>query len=201
MKKHWKAFLYAFLVLLALWRSFDLRWLSDDAFITFRYVQNIHAGLGVVYNPGERVEAYTHPLWLATLSVLSTKHLAPEDISIGLGLTAYVGVLVLMLLWSWHLKGGWLAIGAIALGINYDFAVWATGGLETMAFTLAILSAAYITLRMDRPILLGSVLTAATLLRPDGIVFYVAFFLWLLIKRQAAWKMLLPGVVLLAHEY
>jgi hypothetical protein len=194
--KHWKIFFYALLVLLALWRAYDLRWLSDDAFITFRYVENINNGLGAVYNPGERVEAYSHPLWLAVLSVGKTCGIEPETLSVILGLTAYAGILSIMFLWfpkSWP-------VGAILLGINYDFAVWATGGLETMAFTLAILSAAYITLRMDRPILLGSMLTAATLLRPDGIVFYAAFFFWSLVEHKTSWKMLMPGVVILLHE-
>src|SRR5690606_38133881 len=38
-------------------------WLSDDAFISFRYAQNLVEGHGLVYNPGERVEGYTNFLW------------------------------------------------------------------------------------------------------------------------------------------
>ncbi len=30
-------------------------WAYDDPFITFRYARNLRAGLGFVYNPGERV--------------------------------------------------------------------------------------------------------------------------------------------------
>ena len=36
----------------------------DDAFITFRYAQNLVEGLGPVYNPGERVEGYSSPIWM-----------------------------------------------------------------------------------------------------------------------------------------
>jgi arabinofuranosyltransferase len=36
---------------------------SDDAFITYRYVQNILAGNGFVYNPGERVLGSSTPLF------------------------------------------------------------------------------------------------------------------------------------------
>ncbi|NJM09071.1 hypothetical protein HC891_27060 [Candidatus Gracilibacteria bacterium] len=43
----------------ALWPT----WLSDDAFISFRYAQNLAQGNGLVYNLGERVEGYTNFLW------------------------------------------------------------------------------------------------------------------------------------------
>ena len=40
-------------------------WLCDDAFITFRTADNIVNGYGPVWNVGERVQSFTHPLWLA----------------------------------------------------------------------------------------------------------------------------------------
>lgn len=36
---------------------------SDDAYITFRYARNLLEGHGPVFNPGERVEGYTNPLY------------------------------------------------------------------------------------------------------------------------------------------
>ncbi len=43
-------------------------WICDDAYITFRYVDNFISGYGLVYNAGERVQGFTHPLWLFLLS-------------------------------------------------------------------------------------------------------------------------------------
>jgi arabinofuranosyltransferase len=43
-------------------------WLCDDAFITFRTVDNFIEGHGLVYNVGERVQTYTHPLWMFLIS-------------------------------------------------------------------------------------------------------------------------------------
>jgi arabinofuranosyltransferase len=43
-------------------------WLGDDAYITFRVVWNWIHGYGLVFNPGERVQAYTHPLWMFVIS-------------------------------------------------------------------------------------------------------------------------------------
>lgn len=42
-------------------------WMSDDAYVTLRTVDNIVNGHGAIWNPGERVQAYTHPLWMLLL--------------------------------------------------------------------------------------------------------------------------------------
>ena len=41
---------------------------SDDAFISLRYAANLLAGHGLVFNPGERVEGFTSPLWTLLLA-------------------------------------------------------------------------------------------------------------------------------------
>ena len=43
-------------------------WVSDDAYITFRTVDNFLAGYGLRWNVGERVQTYTHPLWMFLVS-------------------------------------------------------------------------------------------------------------------------------------
>jgi arabinofuranosyltransferase len=43
-------------------------WIGDDAYITFRVVDNFINGYGLTFNPDERVQAYTHPLWMLLLS-------------------------------------------------------------------------------------------------------------------------------------
>ena len=43
-------------------------WVGDDAYITFRVVDNFINGYGLTFNPDERVQAYTHPLWMLLLS-------------------------------------------------------------------------------------------------------------------------------------
>lgn len=43
-------------------------WVGDDAYITFRGVDNFIHGFGLRWNPVERVQAFTSPLWLLFLS-------------------------------------------------------------------------------------------------------------------------------------
>lgn len=42
-------------------------WLADDAYITFRTIENFHQGYGLRWNIIERVQTYTHPLWMFNL--------------------------------------------------------------------------------------------------------------------------------------
>jgi arabinofuranosyltransferase len=56
------------LVVLAL-GAWNYRWMHDDGFINLRVISQIKAGNGPVFNAGERVEAFTSPLWLAVLLV------------------------------------------------------------------------------------------------------------------------------------
>lgn len=52
------------------WMFWTQAWMVDDAYITLRTVDNFVNGLGLTWNPIERVQAYTHPLWMFALSAL-----------------------------------------------------------------------------------------------------------------------------------
>ena len=43
-------------------------WMSDDGFITFRTIEHFVHGEGLRFNVDERVQSYTHPLWLLLLT-------------------------------------------------------------------------------------------------------------------------------------
>ena len=43
-------------------------WVGDDAYITYRVVWNFVHGYGPTFNPDERVQAFTHPLWMLMLT-------------------------------------------------------------------------------------------------------------------------------------
>jgi hypothetical protein len=46
-------------------------YVMDDAYITYRYAQNLAAGHGFVFNPGERVLGTSTPLYTVVLAVAS----------------------------------------------------------------------------------------------------------------------------------
>jgi arabinofuranosyltransferase len=45
-------------------------WVDEDAYITFRTLEQLFAGNGLRWNPHERVQSFTHPLWLVALGVV-----------------------------------------------------------------------------------------------------------------------------------
>ena len=80
---------------LRVWRTYRI----DDAFITFRYAENIAAGHGIVWNiGGERVEGYSSPLLVAILVVVALLHVDPLLFTklLGVGVSAIVIPLVIV---------------------------------------------------------------------------------------------------------
>ena len=58
--------------------ALDHIWVTEDAFITFKSVENLWAGFGPNFNRGLRVESFSHPLWfliLAAMRILGTEAL------------------------------------------------------------------------------------------------------------------------------
>jgi hypothetical protein len=43
-------------------------WLSEDAYITLRTIDNVWNGYGLRWNAMQRVQAYTHPLWMMLIA-------------------------------------------------------------------------------------------------------------------------------------
>src|SRR5262245_36290919 len=52
------------------WAISKQAWVTDDALITFRYVDNLVSGRGLVFNAGERVESFSSPLFVLLLAPL-----------------------------------------------------------------------------------------------------------------------------------
>jgi hypothetical protein len=159
-------------------RAVRLRWTCDDAFITFRYADNWIGGLGPVYNAGERVEGYTHFLWLCLIAAARGLGLDPVVVAQTLGIAAYGAGIVLFAVVAHRLLGRGRAIlpmTALALAFHFDMAVWATGGLESALFTLllGLAFAALVLVPVDRRHRLAAAgfgFALAILTRPDGVV-------------------------------
>lgn len=161
--------------------AYSVRWYCDDIFITLRYADQFLAGNGFVYNAGERVEGYTHFLWLLLLTAVRAAGVDPVGAAVGVGLAAYLGTILVFLLISHRMgrPGGRVVIPftALALVANYECNVWATSGLETFFFTL-LLSLAFFAYfftrarRSLRTVLSATFLILATMTRPDGALLY-----------------------------
>lgn len=151
----------------------------DDAFISFRYAENLLAGEGLVYNPGEWVEGYTNFLWTLLLAAgglltpLSLPHL-----SLVLGAASFAGCLVALVGIGRAVHEGAAPPLAAALFAVQGVAVaYASTGLETMFTAMwALLGLWALVGRADERGAgwAGAALVAATLSRLDHALFWVA---------------------------
>jgi hypothetical protein len=120
--------------------SWHLRFFVDDAFIAFRYAENWAAGLGPVYHAGDFVEGFSDLAWVFLLS-LAARLGAPVDTAAHI-LSAVCALataaLVVDLLRALPISRAARLGGALTVGLSADLAAWATGGLETALFTLAL---------------------------------------------------------------
>lgn len=104
-------------------------WVSDDAYITFRTVDNFVNGLGLTWNAGERVQAYTHPLWMFLIS--SVYLFTREAFYTSIFLSATITLLAIIILSFRIAKAATAAIlGVLVLMLSKAFIDYSTSGLE-----------------------------------------------------------------------
>ena len=156
-------------------------WLTDDAFISFRYARNLLDGHGLVFNPGERVEGYTNFLWTLELAgIWGLFGVRPEHSAPWLSVAFTAGTLVAVLYQVARMPSlrhrwlvAWMSMGLVCGSAT--FAVWTSaGGLETRQFTFLVV-AAVVLLSVHRGSRLGLLsasfsLGLASLTRPEGLL-------------------------------
>ena len=47
-------------------------WVGEDAYILFRSIEQLFSGNGPIWNPHERVQVFTSPLWFIVLALART---------------------------------------------------------------------------------------------------------------------------------
>jgi arabinofuranosyltransferase len=164
-------------------------WIGDDAFITFRVVDNFLNGYGPTFNPDERVQAYTHPLWMLLLSAAYA--LTSELFYTTLAVSYVLCALALYLVFR-HLNSTWRF--ALLLGLlisSKAFVDYTSSGLEyPLSFLLlAVFYGRFLhTARPAAPfhprdlVVFGGIASLAFLNRSDSILLYVvplAYLAWM----------------------
>ncbi|MFT3836027.1 MAG: hypothetical protein QM723_03390 [Myxococcaceae bacterium] len=156
----------------ALGLTWKTLWLCDDAFISFRYAQNLAAGNGLVFNVGEWVEGYTNFLWTATLGGLARFGVSIPHAALALDGLSLAAVVVVAALAVRKAAPGPVALpfAAMVLACSHPFTTYGSSGLETMPAT-ALVVAATLMLVSERELAAGALLTCAALCRPDHLLF------------------------------
>ena len=190
------------------WRL--LWFLTDDAYISFRYISNSNLGHGYVWNapPFRPVEGYTNFLWILVLDIVwRVLGVSPPQSANYLSLL--FSFLTLLVISSMALKMRLhdglrgrrpILLGLVLVGIatNRTFLAWSSSGLETAMFNLFLviwLNSCVFKSPDDRWYGLTLTVPAAAiyLTRPDGLVFLAATILILCLALKQYRHHLSPG--------
>jgi arabinofuranosyltransferase len=129
--------LFFLLMFFTFWVLVKSAWVSDDAYISFRSVANFVNGYGLTWNVGERVQAFTNPLWVFIMSFIYYLTADMYHSSIALSLFCSLTTFALIL-YYFGLKRGSLAF--VILLSSKAFVDFSSSGLENPLSYLLLLS-------------------------------------------------------------
>jgi len=173
----------------------------DDEFIVFRYARNLVDGHGLVFNPGERFEGFTVPLWVFLIAAGLKLSIDPVIWSHVLSITAAgVAAFAVGRAWQRRFPGSRWPVPAIFVALSPAFAWHAVAGLGTtlLAALLALWFDLYDKAVRDgrQSIGAGCCLAAACLLRQEAALF-VPIYLVFEYRRRPSVALALPVLSLL----
>ncbi|MBN9745837.1 hypothetical protein DMP23_32965 [Amycolatopsis sp. A1MSW2902] len=163
---------------------------TEDAYVSFRYAQNIADGNGPVFNPGDRSETYSNFLWLVTIALPRGAFGAEvPSAAVVLSGVAALGCVLMAYFLANRIAALGLPEGAeprraigvaaalLTAGAN-GLAVYGLSGTELPMFALLMLCVAY-ALVAGRPLVAGVLVASAVMTRPEGIALAVVGAGWL----------------------
>jgi arabinofuranosyltransferase len=161
-------------------------WVCDDAYISFRSLDNLLHGYGLRWNVDERVQPFTHPLWLLLHIPLSA--LTGEVFYTTLGLSLALSVAALYR--GTRLLAGqppWLmALAALPLLLSQAFRDYATSGLENPLtyLLLALFAVRLLDEHAPSPTALAVPAGLAALNRLDTLLLFAPALVWLAVRAR-----------------
>ena len=151
-------------------------WVGDDAFISFRVVDNFVHGYGLTWNVIERVQAFTNPLWVLVLSVFYL--ITGEIYFTSLLLSVVLSVAALVILARKLALSEIAAAAALLVALfSKAFIDYSASGLENaLAYFLVAVFCYVLFQKKDSPrqfFWLCLIASLAAVNRLDNILFYI----------------------------
>lgn len=174
-------------------------WQCDDAYITHRTVENLLNGQGLRWQTAERVQSFTHPLWLFVLLPFRLVTGEPYDsgLLISFLLSAVVVLLILRMTWPNFLYGYVLIASAI---LSQAFLDYSSSGLENPLSHLLSVLIVYCAMRPDeagfRPWVLFLLVGLSALNRIDSVLLYTPLLLFSLARSPSVRTLILCTLAL-----
>jgi arabinofuranosyltransferase len=163
-----------------------VRHLYDDAFITFRYAENLAAGNGFVYNLGERVLGTTSPLWGLVLTPFAW---APVPLTTIVPLVnALLDCAVVLLVLLHYRQRKWMLPGvlfAVMFAGDPNMVRIPVGGMET-SLLLVLCVAALMLFEGGHRVVAAVLAALCYFLRPESLLLLA--LLLVLVARKRKWR-------------
>lgn len=182
---------FAILALIYLFFIIQRAWVTEDAYITLRVVDNFRHGYGLTWNTFERVQAFTHPLWLfvLTLGISLTQEYFYTTIAVSVLLCAAT----LGLLYRFGLKSVSATFLVFALLITSNaYLDYSTSGLDNalshFLFVLFFLLLTQLQPSRRKLFWVSWVASCGLVNRLDTAVIFLPGMLYLLYEHRAALK-------------
>ncbi len=176
-------------------------WLCDDAYISFRTVDNAVNGYGLRWNVNERVQAYTHPLWmfLHIPFYAITKEMFLTGIFISFGVSLLT---IILLLTGIAQNLPQVLIATSILGFSRAYIDFSSSGLENPMSHLLLVIFMIVFLQqkftIKRLLLLSFIASLATLNRQDCVLLYIpalVYVWWKVDNRKIGFIYLCLGFI------
>ncbi len=177
-------------------------WLSDDALISLRTVLNVTHGFGLRFNIDERVQTFTHPLWLFIVT-------AVYYVTANVYFAAFASAVLTSVLAFWlavtRAASAWQAAAVVVILLfSRAFVDFSTSGLENPLscvllawFVFTFATAARLPAAASAPRTLTRLWLITSLLylsRPDAVVL-IAPMLAIATWRRRSTSVLAPAIV------
>lgn len=162
--------------------------LVDDSYIFLRYAENFALGNGPVFNPGERVEGYSSPLWLVLLTIVRV--CGADPVAAAGALSGILGlslpVIILVALGKKQIDQFIAAlVAAVFLATHASNAFWSWTGMDSALFAALSLLTLVLVLHPSRPTLRSAVFaglafSSSALARPEALAFLPIYLFYLI---------------------
>lgn len=124
-------------------------WVAEDAYILLRSVDQFLAGNGFRWNPHERVQVYTSPLWFLLVVASTVLGQTLYLNLVGLSFALHIGLLAIM---ARYIRQAWRwAVAVLALTLSQAFFDFTASGLEYPLIYLLVALFVLLYLR-ERPV-------------------------------------------------
>lgn len=178
-------------------------WVGDDAYITFRVVDNFLHGYGLRWNIVERVQAYTHPLWMILIGAVA--QFWPDFFLMPIAVSYLLCVAALFGVWWWGRSGAQRALLVALLVSSKAFIDYTSSGLENpLSYLLLVLF--YVPFLREggaggapgrgRLWYAWFIASLAFVARQDSVLLFAAPLVYLTVRAWPAWRWRVVPVLL-----